>query len=131
MGVESFLLSSTVIGVLAQRLIRLLCEKCKSENTTITPEIRKELGIKDEVTVFHAVGCEECNHTGYRGRTGIHELLIVDEEVQKMIHSEAHEHEMEKYAIKHLGMNTLRMDAMNWLNEGKTSLEEVEFVTKE
>lgn len=131
MGVESFLLSSTVIGVLAQRLIRLLCNKCKTENTTITPEIRKELGIPDGITVYYAVGCEECNYTGYKGRTGIHELMVVDEEIQKMIHSEAHEHEMEKYAIKHLGMNTLRMDAMNWLIEGKTSMEEVESVTKE
>lgn len=131
MGVESFLLSSTVIGVLAQRLIRLLCEKCKTENTMLDKAMRKELGIPEDITVYYASGCEECNYTGYKGRTGIHELLIVDEEMQRMIHTSTPENEMEKYAIKNLGMNTLRMDAMNWLIEGKTSIEEVEAVTKE
>lgn len=131
MGVESFLLSSTVIGVLAQRLIRLLCEKCKTENTMLDSKMRKELGIPEDIIVYYASGCEECNYTGYKGRTGIHELLLVDEEIQRMIHSATPENEMEKYAIKNLGMNTLRMDAMNWLIEGKTSIEEVEAVTKE
>ena len=131
MGVESFLLSSTVIGILAQRLIRLLCEHCKAENVTLTSEIRKTLGIAEDIKIYSAVGCDECNSTGYRGRTGIHELLVVDEEIQRMIHSDVSEHEMEKYAIANLGMNTLRMDAMSWVIEGKTSIEEVESVTKE
>jgi general secretion pathway protein E len=131
MGVESFLLSSTVIGVLAQRLIRLLCPHCKIENTILDTAMRQELGIGADIKVYAPVGCEECNHTGYKGRTGIHELMLVDEEVQRMIHTDVSETEMEKYAIKNLGMNTLRMDAMNWLIEGKTSIEEVESVTKE
>lgn len=131
MGVESFLLSSTVIGVLAQRLLRLLCENCKTENKVVDSEMRKSLGIPDDTLIYSPVGCELCSQTGYKGRNGIHELLVVDEEIQRMIHTEAREADMEKYAISHLGMSTLRMDAMRWVIEGKTSIEEVEAVTKE
>lgn len=131
MGVESFLLSSTLIGVLAQRLIRLLCVKCKSENHVVTKEMRQMHGIPEEVVLYSANGCEACSFTGYKGRTGIHELLVVDEEVQRMVHTETQEYEIEKYAIKNLGMRTLRMDGMRWVIEGKTSLEEVTAVTND
>lgn len=131
MGVEPFLLSSTMIGVLAQRLIRLLCNNCKVENIVVDNKMRKELNIPKDTTIYSPKGCEECNFTGYKGRTGIHELLVIDEELQKMIHSEKLEQDIEKYAIDTLGMNTLRMDAMKWVIEGKTSLEEVEAVTQE
>ena len=131
MGVESFLLSSTLIGVLAQRLLRLLCPQCKAENTTIDDQMRTQLGISADTIVYKAVGCDICSGTGYRRRNGIHELLVVDEEVQRMVHNAVSEHEIEHYAIKNLGMKTLRMDAMRWVISGKTSLEEVLSVTKE
>ena len=131
MGVESFLLSSTLIGVLAQRLLRLLCPTCKTENTTVNNEMRTELDIPLDTVIYKAVGCDTCSNTGYKGRNGIHELLIVDEEVQRMVHNAVSEHEIEQYAIKNLGMKTLRMDAMRWVISGKTSLEEVLSVTKE
>lgn len=131
MGVEPFLLSSTVIGILAQRLIRLLCPKCKVEQTVLSDETRAELHIPKESPIFRPTGCEECNFTGYKGRTGIHELLVVDDELMRMIHTSAPESELEKYAIQKLGMRTLRMDAMRWVLAGKTSIEEVITITKE
>ncbi len=131
MGVESFLLSSTLIGVLAQRLIRLLCPHCKAENTVIDADTLKEFHVPDGTKVYTAVGCDICSFTGYKGRTGIHELLVIDEEVQRLIHSDAGEVEIEKYAIKHLGMHSLRMDAIRYVVDGKTSIEEVAAVTKD
>ena len=131
MGVESFLLSSTLIGVLAQRLIRLLCPKCKIENNFVDASIRKLHGIPEDAKLYSPSGCELCSFTGYKGRTGIHELLVVDEEIQRMIHTDAQENEIEKHAVTHLGMRTLRMDGMDWVIEGKTSLEEVAAVTNE
>ncbi len=117
--------------MLAQRLIRLLCPKCKAEHTVIDDTLREEFGIPKDAVIYRAVGCENCSNTGYKGRTGIHELLAVDEEVQRMIHSGGAEIDMEKYAIKHLEMRTLRMDAMRWVLDGKTSLEEVATITQE
>jgi general secretion pathway protein E len=131
MGVESFLLSSTIIGVLAQRLIRLLCQHCKTENKLVDKELLKLYNIPEGTVVYSAVGCELCNSTGYRGRTGIHELLVVDEEVQRLIHASSGEAELEKYAIAKLGMRTLRMDAIRYIIDGKTSIEEVAAVTKD
>lgn len=129
MGVENFLLSSTLLGVLAQRLIRLLCNKCKKENTTVTKEMRKNLNLKDDIIIYSATGCDFCNHTGYKGRIGIYELLIVDAEIQKMIHSNTIETEIEHYAIKKKGMRTLRMDGLRYVIKGETSIEELLFIT--
>lgn len=131
MGVEPFLLSSTVIGVLAQRLIRLLCSKCKVEQTVLDDATRAELHIPKDAPIFKPVGCEECNFTGYKGRTGIHELLMIDEELMRMIHVSKSEAELERYAVQKLSMRTLRMDAMRWVLSGKTSIEEVITITKE
>lgn len=129
MGVESFLLSSTVVGILAQRLIRLLCPMCKIENKALDDKMRKELGIPLDAVIYTAVGCDECSSTGYKGRNGIHELLVVNEEIQKMIHGGKGEAEIEKYAIHTLGMNTLKMDGMRWVIRGLSSVEEVLSVT--
>jgi general secretion pathway protein E len=131
MGVESFLLSSTLIGILAQRLIRLLCPRCKEENTSMDAETRAHYEIPDDIKIYKAVGCDYCSGTGYKGRTGIHELLVVDEEVQRLIHTNMSEIEIEKYAIKKLGMRTLRMDGLRWLRDGKTTIEEIISITKE
>ncbi|MDD3267302.1 MAG: type II secretion system ATPase GspE [Burkholderiales bacterium] len=131
MGVESFLLSSSLMGILAQRLIRILCPKCKTVNNAIANEVRDSLGIPYDKDIYKAEGCPHCSGTGYKGRTGIHELLMIDDEVQKMIHGETSETEIEKYAINNLGMRTLRMDAIRWLLDGKTSLEEILSITKE
>jgi general secretion pathway protein E len=119
MGVESFLLSSTIIGVLAQRLIRLLCDNCKIESPVVDKDLLTNYNIPLDTKIFAPHGCEMCNHTGYKGRNGIHELLVIDEEVQRLIHNNATE------------MDTLRMDAVRYVIDGKTSIEEVVTITKE
>ena len=94
-------------------------------------ETRAHYEIPDDIKIYKTVGCDHCSGTGYKGRTGIHELLVVDEEVQRLIHTNAPETEIEKYAIKKLGMRTLRMDGLRWLREGKTTIEEIISITKE
>lgn len=131
MGVESFLLSSTLIGILAQRLIRLLCNNCKAPNLAIDETFRQQFDIPGEATIYKAVGCEICSGTGYKGRTGIHELLMVDDEIRRLIHNGVSESEIEQYAINTLGMRTLRMDALRWVLDGRTSIEEILAITKE
>ena len=115
MGVEPFLLSSSLLGVLAQRLVRKLCEYCKRE---------------DEHHRWHPVGCEHCVSSGYKGRTGVYELLVVDEVIQGLIHARASEHEIIKAAVAN-GMRSMRDDGERLVGEGITSLEEVVRVTRD
>ncbi len=130
MGIEPFLISSSLLGVLAQRLVRTLCQDCK-EPYEADKEQRKLFGAKkkDALTLYRAKGCETCNHKGYRGRTGIHELLMVDDKVQELIHAEAGEQAMDKYIREHTP--SIRSDGLDKVLQGVTSLEEVMRVTKE
>ncbi|HTT11873.1 MAG TPA: type II secretion system ATPase GspE [Burkholderiaceae bacterium] len=116
MGIEPFLLSSSVLGVLAQRLVRKLCPHCK----------QPEPGGQG----FRAAGCVQCGHTGYIGRTGIYELLMVDDEVRLLVHNKGNESDIRRQAEKG-GMLPMRSDAMRWVAAGITSLEEVLRVTRE
>jgi general secretion pathway protein E len=115
MGVEPFLLSSSLLGVLAQRLVRKLCEYCKRE---------------DEQHRWHPVGCEHCVNSGYKGRTGVYELMVVNDEVQALIHGRAAESALTKAAIAN-GMRSMREDGERLVAEGITSLEEVVRVTRD
>ncbi len=130
MGVEPFLLSSSLIGVLAQRLVRLLCSVCK-EATAMSDNDCEMFGIPPDsaVTVYRPVGCEQCNNLGYQGRTGIYELIGVDDKMRTMIHDGAGEHELEAYA-RSLGPS-IRQDGLRRIVAGDTSLEEVLRVTRE
>ncbi|MDP2561932.1 type II secretion system ATPase GspE [Psychrobium sp. 1_MG-2023] len=129
MGVETFLLSSSLLGVLAQRLVRTLCEECREEHVADASELAI-LGQTDpNTTIYRATGCEHCNYTGYRGRTGIHELLEVDDTVREMIHSGASEFDVERYARTH--SPGIRSDGVSKVLAGITSLEEVLRVTRE
>lgn len=130
MGIEPFLISSSLLGVLAQRLVRTLCPSCKQPYQP-DAETKKLFDIESntELTLHRASGCEACNFKGYRGRTGIYELLIVDEDVQTLIHSEAGEQEIEKHIRQHTP--SIRSDGLNKVRQGITSLEEVLRVTKE
>ena len=130
MGVEPFLLSSSLLGVLAQRLVRKLCDKCKRPHTPDTTE-RQLLGINGDegITIYEAVGCDECNQRGYRGRTGIYELVEIDDTLRTLIHDGAGEHEMEKHARKF--SPSIRQDGVRLILAGQTSLEEVLRVTRE
>lgn len=128
MGVEPFLLSSSLLAVLAQRLVRTLCPDCREPHHATARE-QKMLGIEIDAQVYRPVGCESCNHTGYRGRTGIHELLLVTDEVREMIHSGGSEQEIEAAVRDHCP--SIRQDGLNKVLAGITSLEEVLRVTRE
>ena len=106
MGVEPYLLSSSLLGVLAQRLVRKLCASCMKK------------------------GCPACSETGYSGRTGIYELFTVDEEAKRLIHTRAPEQALREHAVR-TGMRPLREDAQRWVLSGVTSLEEAMRVTRE
>lgn len=130
MGVEPFLLSSSIIGLLSQRLVRVLCEACKqpyspSEKDYATLGMDVDRG----ATFFAPGGCERCSHTGYRGRIGIYELVTVDEHLRGMIHAEASEQQMEDYV--HSKTLTIRQDGIRKILAGETSLEEVYRVTSD
>lgn len=129
MGVEPFLLSSTLVGLLAQRLVRLLCDHCKAPYRASAADSRL-LGLPPgEHTLFRAVGCPECNHLGYRGRTGIYELVEVDETLRTLIHDGAGEQAMERHARQCTA--SIRQDGIRRILAGHTTPEEVLRVTKE
>lgn len=130
MGVEPFLLSSSLIGVLAQRLVRLLCTHCREAYTPSEAEYRA-LGVSADtpLQLYHARGCEVCNGQGYRGRTGIYELIPVDDTLRTMIHDGAGEQAIEQYARSKTP--SIRQDGLRRIRAGDTSLEEVLRVTRE
>ncbi|MDP4535621.1 type II secretion system ATPase GspE [Alkalimonas collagenimarina] len=130
MGIEPFLLSSSLLGVLAQRLVRTLCPHCKEAHTPDKEE-RNLLGVqkKDNALIYRAKGCEHCNFTGYRGRTGIHELLVVDDHCREMIHNRQGEQLIEKYIRPNCP--SIRRDGFDKVLLGQTTLEEVLRVTRE
>jgi len=130
MGVEPFLLASSLLGVLGQRLVRRLCPVCRQPHEASDKE-RAALGLPAmDGPLFSAVGCPACNFTGYRGRTGIYELLAVDEPLRRMIHDSASEQDLRDYAVAK-GMTSMRADGMRWVRAGDTALEEVLRVTRE
>lgn len=130
MGAESFLISSTVIGVVAQRLVRVLCDFCKSkEPITAAEKILLNLAADDSAVLYKPVGCEQCKGLGYTGRTGIYELIAIDDNLRKMIHDNDSEGNMEKYARQHFP--SIREDGWRKALSGKTSVAEVLRVTAE
>jgi len=130
MGIEPFLISSSLLAVLAQRLVRVLCDECK-ESYEPDQKSRDLLGIPNDAkqVLYHAKGCEACNFSGYKGRTGIYELVVLDEEMRTMIHNTASEAEIEKYARTQ--GPSIRDDGRRKVLEGATTLEEVLRKTRE
>ena len=116
MGVEPYLLASSLLGVLAQRLVRRLCPVCKEQR------------VEDGDKHWHPVGCEKCARSGYAGRRGIYELLVIDDGIRSMIHHNAADAEI-LTAGRAQGMRTLREDGERWVAAGLTSLEELIRVT--
>ena len=115
MGVEPFLLSSSLVGVLAQRLVRKLCLHCRKA---------------DDKGRWHPVGCEHCASTGYKGRTGVYELMMVDDSIRSLIHGRASEAQI-FVAAENSGLRSMREDGERLVAEGVTSAEEVMRVTRE
>lgn len=132
MGVEPFLLSSSINAILAQRLVRIICPHCK-EAYTPDKEALLKLGITpDDSTqqVYRGRGCAKCHHTGYKGRCGIFELLLMDREMKHLILQTANANDIKELAIKN-GMITLRHDGAMKVFQGITTIEEVYRVSKE
>jgi general secretion pathway protein E len=130
MGVEPFLLASSLIGVGAQRLVRCLCPECRQPVATDAAQLTALGFTPSGGTYYAAQGCPACNHTGYRGRTGIYELLSVDNEQRRLIHDRASEQRLREHVLAH-GLRTLRDDGLRLAAAGVTSLEEVVRVTRE
>ncbi len=130
MGVEPFLLASSLIGVVAQRLVRRLCLECRKPFAADAAQL-EALGFAPTPGTFYtAQGCPACNQTGYRGRTGIYEFLAVDDGLRALIHDRASEQALRLYA-EGQGMRSLRDDGIRWAAQGAISLEEVVRVTRE
>lgn len=130
MGVEPFLLSSSLVGVLAQRLVRLLCTECRKPYLPDTSECDLlNLSKDNPPTLFLPNGCEHCNQAGYDGRTGIYELIEVDDNLKTLIHDGSGEHELEQHVRK--TSPSIRADGIRRILAGETSLEEVLRVTRE
>ena len=132
MGVETFLLISSINLIAAQRLVRRICEKCK-EPVEVSPEILINLGVDSaEVgagfSTFNGRGCGNCNGTGYRGRLAIYEVMVMHEGIKELILRNASVVELKREAVK-LGMSTLRMSALQKVREGLTTIEETVRVT--
>lgn len=130
MGIEPFLLSSSLIGVLAQRLIRLLCKNCKKPLPATSGECIL-MGIPENAcpTIYHAVGCSLCRNTGYSSRSGVYELIAIDDNLRSMIHDRKSEQTIKKYA--RTLFPSIRQDGYRRVLLGDTSLEEILRVTNE
>jgi len=132
MGVEPFLVASSVTLIEAQRLVRKLCTRCRQAYTPTPVELKQlELTPAKDATFFRAAGCRFCNSSGYRGRVGIIEVFQVDERIRELIVARAPSWEIKDYATKHLGMKTLRQDGLRKAELGVTTVEEVIAVTSE
>ncbi len=126
-GVKPFLVASSVRAVLAQRLVRKICQECKTP-AGLDAAVAKRLGVDPKraaaAKIYRGKGCEACHQTGYRGRIGIFELLVLDEEIQKMIYQRVGGHEIKQRA-REMGMRTLREDGIEKVFAGWTTFEEV------
>jgi type IV pilus assembly protein PilB len=131
-GVEPYLISSSVIGVLAQRLIRTICPDCKTPHQ-VDPNVMKDLGeemakLKNPLTLYRGKGCKNCKQSGYWGRSGIYELLMVNEEIKKLISERVSTQVIRDVAKKTAGLVPLRVDGLRKVLEGITTLDEVDRV---
>lgn len=123
MGLLPYMISGSLVGVIAQRLMRKVCPDC-AEEVVPTEEEAAILG-KDIHTIKRAKGCPVCNHTGYHGRIAVHEVLYVDKEIRKMIIEQRPAEEIEEYAIQHQGMKTLKQCGLEMVEKGLSTMEEM------
>ncbi|MEJ5342184.1 MAG: type II secretion system ATPase GspE [Thermogutta sp.] len=132
MGVEPFLVSSTVEAVMAQRLVRTLCPECKEPYRPKPEELPRDFPkeiLEEGVLLYRAVGCRACRHVGYKGRIGIFELLVSSERIRELAHDRASSWAIRQAAIEE-GMVTLRQDAWRKVLSGRTTIEEIDRVTR-
>lgn len=134
MGLEDYLLTSSVNSILAQRLVRRLCPQCR-ESKPAMPEVVEDLGLRKyqpegEIKTWHAKGCHSCGNTGYKGRSAIHEILVMDDDIRRMVLGHADGGEIQMQARK-AGMKTMYEDGLLKALQGVTTLEEVMRVAEE
>ena len=133
MGVEPFLVASTVEGVMAQRLVRTLCANCKQEYRPDSDDVPADFPLDEALAqsepIFRPVGCKECRQSGYRGRVGLYELLTSNEELRELANQRISSHKLKEVGIRH-GMMTLRQNGWRKVLQGRTSIEEVTSVAK-
>ncbi len=133
MGVEPFLVCSTVEGVMAQRLVRSLCHECREPFTLSFDDVPDDFPLQDSLEtgaeIYRAVGCRHCRHTGYSGRMGIFELMVANDEVRRLVSDRASTNLIKQAAVK-AGMRTLRQAGWRKVCRGVTSVDEVLRVTK-
>lgn len=127
MGIEPYLVSSSVVGVVAQRLVRNICPRCK-ESYEPTASEAELLGLKPGEKVWRGKGCTFCGNTGYKGRTAIHEIMVVDKHVRELISKRASTDELRDYSIK-CGMQTLSESCAELVRAGMTTIEEMVKIT--
>ena len=127
MGIEPFLISSSVIGVIAQRLVRRICPKCKKE-LKITPDIEKIINIYEingsKITLYKGEGCPNCKGTGYKGRIALFELMIITDTMRELITKNVSNRKLKETALQE-GMCTLKEDGIKKVCEGITTIDEV------
>ncbi|MBM3336015.1 Flp pilus assembly complex ATPase component TadA, partial [Candidatus Sumerlaeota bacterium] len=130
MGIEPYLVASSLEAAVAQRLVRVLCPHCKQvDNSPKALSFRDEIGLSANQELFRAVGCQECRQTGYSGRRAVFELMDMDEDVRQLVLRTSSTGEIRKIAQQH-GLRTLRQDGWRIVAEGETTIDEVLRVTK-
>lgn len=123
MGIPPYMVASSLVGLLAQRLVKILCPHCKKEKITDHADMEL-LGIKEPAKIYEAVGCEECNNTGYRGRTAIYEIIVTNQEIKQLISDGATADEINVAAQKN-GTKLLRDNAAELVLQGRTTINEL------
>ncbi len=126
MGLQPYMVANSLVGIIAQRLMRKICPDC-GEETAPTAEERQVVG-PDIKKIMHPKGCPQCNYTGYRGRIAIHEVLLIDRTVRKMIMEGASAEAIQDYAVEKQNMKTLKDAGLSMVQEGVTSVEELKKV---
>ncbi|HOS94274.1 MAG TPA: ATPase, T2SS/T4P/T4SS family, partial [Armatimonadota bacterium] len=133
MGIEPFLVASTLVGAVAQRLVRVLCDNCKEPwvfDAGEYPRLGDAAALLEGKTVYRPRGCDQCRFSGYRGRTAVFEILTMSEPVERLILRRASTGEIREQSISQ-GMRTLRQDGISRVIAGVTSVEEIIRVTQE
>lgn len=129
MGAKDYLVSSTLSGVIAQRLVRRLCDDCKEEYFASHDEARQILANEDEIQdfmkkpIYRARGCSKCDFTGYKGRLGVYEIMTINKEIKRLVAMGAHDLEIEEAAVKN-GMRTLHQSCLSHILKGMTTIDE-------
>lgn len=130
MGAKDYLVSSTLSGVIAQRLVRRLCDDCKEEYFPTYEEARQIMANEDDIRefmkkpIYRAKGCNKCDFSGYKGRLGVYEIMTITKEIKKLIAQGAHDLEIEEAAVNHNGMCTLYKSCLGHIVNGMTTIDE-------